>query len=182
MHTIFHFFTFQHLAHASYCAPIAHLTVRFSPSESIIRLLFTKNDIFTLFHFKLLSGKLGFSLFQLHIAVSRLPVVVPDFVLRSFFHKFNIVLRSYLHSILTQWTLLFGTYTYSQVYGYTHTVKLKSRILESHGYRETQIVCHTHTAKTQVAESPSSVVARNVSVYFIMSSNSSSDEGFGKNS
>ncbi len=41
---------------------------------------------------------------------------------------------------------------------------------------ETQIARYTYTAKTQVTESLSSVVTRNVSVYFIMSSDSSRDE------
>ncbi len=55
---------------------------------------------------------------------------------------------------------------------------------ESHGYWESQIACHTHTAETEVSESPSTVkfqkrvrwISKNVSKCFFISSDSCSDD------
>ncbi len=81
-------FAFQHLAHTSYSAPIAPITVCFSLSKLIVQLLFTKK-------LTLISASLK----------------APNFILCSFFHKFYLVLGPGLNSIPTLWTLIFGMYT-----------------------------------------------------------------------
>ncbi len=77
-----------------------------------------KTDIFTLFSFKSLSWKIGvFSFPTSHRCISA-SVTAPNFVL-GYFSQIFLILGSGLNSILTQWALLFGIYTFCDtVYSY----------------------------------------------------------------